>query len=65
METLFDTLNGDDEERAGFIKLIPTWIKSTNSALQMLEMLESSMDENEDADRGRLERENIEGERKK
>lgn len=49
MDDIFTILNEDDEERTGFINMIPTWIKSTTSALEMINMLE---DEVEDAVEG-------------
>lgn len=46
MSNIFEILNTDDEDRAGFMKMLPNWIKSTTSAMELMNMMEE--DENDD-----------------
>ena len=48
MRNIFGVLNVDDEDRAGFLSMLPNWIKSTTSAMELMSMMEE--DENDNAD---------------
>jgi hypothetical protein len=50
MEKIFEVLNTDDEDRAGFIRMLPNWIKSSTSAMELMDMMNESEDEESGSD---------------
>lgn len=50
MKNVFTLLNTDDEERAGFLKMLPNWIKSSTSAMEMMTLMNEDMDEESGSD---------------
>lgn len=51
MRKIFEVLNTDDEDRAGFVCMLPNWIKSSTSAMELINM----MNESDDEDQGSVE----------
>lgn len=47
MENIFEVLNNDEPDRAAFLKMLPNWIKSTTSALELIEIMQADEDEEE------------------
>lgn len=45
MENIFDVTNTDDEGRAGFLKMLPCWVRSTTSVMELMGMMEQESDE--------------------